>query len=262
MIKYFFIFFFLLFAGKNYVAAQKKPPPGTIRVNDSLYIDKHPVTNLDYAAFLHCLNLFWNHAFSDSINQMASPKVDMEKIQRQPNKNLQWRINQQALIKRMQIDKTPYKFIDTALNLYQYLTHKQLRDFPVVGISIEQAVTFCKWRTDMVRISYAHQNNTERKQKKHYQLVQYRLPLSNEWIATYKTAGATGKRFLNTNMQAENKEKKLFIAYPFPVTEWIEPNDHVTKLSVNSSGVITDMTIPPTNNTLLQMGFRCSCDVK
>jgi formylglycine-generating enzyme required for sulfatase activity len=262
MIKYFFILFSLLFAGENYVTAQKKTPPGTIRINDSLYIDKHPVTNIEYAAFLYCVGLFWNHAFSDSINRMATPKVDMEKLQRQPNKDLQWRINQQALINRMQIDKTPYKFIDTALNLQQYLTHPRLRDFPVVGISLEQAVTFCKWRSDMIRIAYAQQNNTERKQRRHYQWVQYRLPLSNEWMTAYKTRGITGKRRINTNMQAENKEKQLFVAYPFPVTEWTEPNDHINKLSLNSNDVVTDMTVPPAGTITLQMSFRCSCDVK
>ena len=56
-----------------------------------------------------------------------------------------------------------------------YYWHPAYRAYPVVGISYEQAIEFCKWRTEMVSIFMA--------KSKKYALIdfEYRLPSKKEW---------------------------------------------------------------------------------
>lgn len=256
------LFSLLLLVPVAGLLAQKIPPPGTLRLNDSVYIDKHPVTNSDYAFFLLCTEQFWNHAVSDSLNQIDLTKIDLPKLQRKYIRDVRWRINQQPLINRMQVEKVAYKFLDTGLTLKQQLLHPRVKDFPIIGISLEQAVTYCKWRTDMMRINYALSHKSERKKARHFSYLLYRLPLAGEWMAMQQEKGVLGKQLMNTNMQEEWKEKDLFITYAFSFTEWLEPSGVVQKLAVNNAEKVLDMTVPPSDNTKTQMGFRCSCEVK
>jgi formylglycine-generating enzyme required for sulfatase activity len=70
-----------------------------------------------------------------------------------------------------------------------YWKHPAYRDYPVVGVSHEQAVEFCKWRTDMVNVYYyTHRNKIKYKEdslsvylKKAPVRVKYRLPAKEEW---------------------------------------------------------------------------------
>ncbi|MBL7727292.1 MAG: SUMF1/EgtB/PvdO family nonheme iron enzyme [Dinghuibacter sp.] len=246
----------------NGLTAQKNPPPGTLRLNDSVYIDKHPVTNADYAFFLLCLEQFWNHAVSDSLNQTDLSRLELPKLQRKYIRDMRWRNNQQLLYNRMQPGKAVYKFLDSGLTLKQQLLHPRVKDFPITGISLEQAVTFCKWRTDMVRIQYAANHKSEKKKAKHFSYLQYRLPLAGEWMAIQKEKGFLGKQLMNTRLQEEWKLQERFINYAFSFTEWVEPSGEIHKLAVNDQEKILDMTVPPSENTPMLMGFRCSCDVR
>jgi formylglycine-generating enzyme required for sulfatase activity len=78
--------------------------------------------------------------------------------------------------KQYQPDVTVFKNIDpTVMNLY--FTHPVYDNFPIVGINYEQALAFCKWRTDI----YNKDPNNRLK-------VTFTLPTAEEWD---KIASAT-----------------------------------------------------------------------
>ena len=58
-----------------------------------------------------------------------------------------------------------------------YFTNPFYQYFPVVGVSYEQAVGFCRWRGDMVTTTYSKSATA----KKHPQRFTYRLPTEQEW---------------------------------------------------------------------------------
>ena len=65
--KYTFLSFLLLCCCKT---TEKFAPTGTVKLSDSLYIDKEPVTNLDYIGFLSNIEVYWSPETSDSLQNL------------------------------------------------------------------------------------------------------------------------------------------------------------------------------------------------
>lgn len=55
----------------------------------------------------------------------------------------------------------------------EYYGHPKYRYYPVVGISYEQAMNYCKWRSDVVNLKLAKDSKRWR--------INYRLPTEKEW---------------------------------------------------------------------------------
>ncbi|MGI6319873.1 MAG: SUMF1/EgtB/PvdO family nonheme iron enzyme [Bacteroidales bacterium] len=95
-------------------------PPGTIKIANNLYFDKTELTNISYLEFM-----FWTKKIfgtnSDEYNSIL------------PDTNVWSMLN------------IGYASLDTF-----YLRHPAYRDFPVVGVSYEQATAYSKWRSDRV----------------------------------------------------------------------------------------------------------------
>jgi formylglycine-generating enzyme required for sulfatase activity len=129
-------------------------PPGTVWLRDNLFMDKTEVRNLDYLEFL-----YW------------TSKYEPEKYKALLPDTLLWR----------NIDNYNEPYV-----LY-YLRHSVYRNYPVVGVSYEQAVAFCKWRSDRVnQFMYIrdHYKNKEVKWdtvKNFPELVRYSLPTKEQW---------------------------------------------------------------------------------
>ena len=120
-------------------------PPGTVQVRDSLYIDKMEVTNAMWQDFTE--------------GWLLSQENDT------------------ATYKKMKPDITVWYSLKYDHENYEksYASSASFAEFPVVGISYEQAVAFCEWRTERVneyleKISDAKIRN-----------VVYRLPTEAEW---------------------------------------------------------------------------------
>src|SRR5689334_21025914 len=129
----------------------KKNPPGTVRVNDTLFVDITEVANVHWREYCFYLLEF------DSLHY------------------------DQALP-----DTTVWESYTIDSITRYYFRHPGFNDYPVVGISYAQATQFCKWRTFAVNFKiYTEENNLTDWQLhmndsfpiRYY----YRLPTKAEW---------------------------------------------------------------------------------
>lgn len=151
--KLFFIFLFL-FPQFGLLKKKEVPPPGTVKVRENFYVDVTEVKNADYLEFL-----FWmkrKHGFNSTEYKSALPDTNF--------------------------------FVIFKAHQYLYLRDKAYRQYPVLGVSLEQAVAFCKWRTDMVNANlYAKDKNLTFKaldtldMKLVKKIYEYRVPAKAEW---------------------------------------------------------------------------------
>lgn len=96
-------------------------PPGTIEISDNLYFDYTEVTNFHYLEYL-----YWT-------NRTYGSRQTPEYLSIVPDSTVWSKAG------------SGYQ----GLNDF-YLRHQAYRDYPLVGISYENAVSYCKWRSDRV----------------------------------------------------------------------------------------------------------------
>lgn len=114
-------------------------PPGTVQY-DSIFIDATEITNIEYLEYLHYLK-------RDSARSQY--------LQALPDTTVWFDIYDNPLAKAFS---------------YDYLRKAQFRRFPVVGVTLNQANSYCSWRSRMVNA----------KTNLPY-VVNYRLPSPAEW---------------------------------------------------------------------------------
>lgn len=132
---------------------KSKIPPGTVKITDRLFFDQCEISNFSWREFEYSISLQYGKGSPEHLAVMPDPNVWMK-----------------GAIKR------PVKVLE-------YYTQPQYRDYPVVGISYEQALAFCKWRTSMVKMFFAKVYHTEFK-------MEYRLPTQEEWeLVAYWESG-------------------------------------------------------------------------
>lgn len=119
-------------------------PPGTVQISEKFFADETEITNFSW----------WEYEFWTKTKFGKDSKEHLAVL---PD-TLVW--NRQS--------GTNEGYVKT------YYRHPAFRDYPVVGISYEQALAYCKWRTEVVKqfLSVSH--------KKSYNF-EYRLPTKSEW---------------------------------------------------------------------------------
>jgi len=110
-------------------------PPACVHLTKNLFIDEAEITNIDYQEFLFYLK-------RDSAEEIFNKALPQLKI---------------------------YDF-----NEADYFTSQQYRFFPIVGLTHDQAIDYCKWR------SYFVTNLYRTKYKKNVNF-KFRLPIESEW---------------------------------------------------------------------------------
>jgi formylglycine-generating enzyme required for sulfatase activity len=152
----FILFLFLLLFSSSSPAQKAEPvtiPPGTIQVNDTLFADITEVANMHWREYLY----FLQDTESPELNK-AFPDT------------LVW---DDSLI---------------SLNgmVRYYFRHPSFNEYPVVGVSYEQAIAFCKWRTFMANFGLYVREKKIRDWRAHLEdsipiHFYYRLPTKKEW---------------------------------------------------------------------------------
>ncbi|MBC7865807.1 MAG: SUMF1/EgtB/PvdO family nonheme iron enzyme [Bacteroidia bacterium] len=144
-------FTFILISGATIIlsAFYKLPkrfsPPGAVQINDTLWYDQTEMSNINWREFVGWVEKEYGHDSRQYIKALPDTLV--------------WR------------EKNSYN--EPYVNYYY--RHVAYNNFPVVGISYEQAVDFCKWRTDRVKEYLLKQD-----MGKTY-VFEYRLPDKSEW---------------------------------------------------------------------------------
>lgn len=148
-------------------------PPGTVQINDTLFADEAEITNLGWLEFE-----MWTAA--------TYGKNSKEHLAVLPD-TLVWR-------DKLAFNEPYVKY---------YYRHPAYKDFPVVGVSYEQAIAYCKWRTNQVKTflsikkDFRHQN------------FEYRLPTKAEW----EFLASTSSKFLQNNGKNEKGLAQLNFIY-------------------------------------------------
>ncbi|HEX8427614.1 MAG TPA: SUMF1/EgtB/PvdO family nonheme iron enzyme [Hymenobacter sp.] len=128
-------------------------PPGTVRAAENLFVDEAEVANLHWLEYLHFIRrdsalTFYNTQLPDSTTWRPVPTPEQK--------------------------EAPQSYFRQPAYYY----------FPAVGVSYEQALAYCRWRSIMVNRGY-FQSAGFRKQHpelRDYEVkVEFRLPTEAEW---------------------------------------------------------------------------------
>lgn len=112
-------------------------PPGTIKLNDSVFIDKSPVTNIMFSEYLNGKKVLNDKGY-DFFNEFTAATNESGF----PSEFIRLRIPSPLLIEFYANDKF--------LNKKGYATESKYTDFPVLNVPKTIAMNYCKWRTEMV----------------------------------------------------------------------------------------------------------------
>jgi len=148
-------------------------PPGTVKYNDTLFIDQTEISNWSWREY----EAWMRTKYGKNSSQHMAVLPD----------TLVWRDNASY--------NEPY--------VEHYYRHNAYKNYPVVGVSYEQVLGFCKWRTEMVMIHLAKQGK--------YKLLdfEYRLPTRKEW----ETLSYNGKEEFYNNGYTDDKQAKMNLVH-------------------------------------------------
>lgn len=121
-------------------------PFNTKKIDQNLFIDETEISNINWKEYLKWIELKYSKNSKEYKKALPDTTVWSSYLK-----------NQYAYDKH-------------------YFSHPAYNNYPVVGITYEQAISFCKWRTDRVK-EYAEKNQKELFPKN----FAYRLPSKKEW---------------------------------------------------------------------------------
>lgn len=227
-------------------------PPNTVHLNGNLYIDKTEITNVDWMEFVYWTNL-----------------------------------NEPENSDFVTIDSTVWDSSKYAGMRKFYHTHPQYMNYPLVGVSYEQAQAYCQWRTD--RVMEAMVLNSPN-QVKRFGTIQYRLPSETEW--EYAAAGGLNKQeypygleslkntkgMLNANLLGSPQEDASLMSIMAPSRSYLPNAKGIYNMIGNVAEMVTEKGVvkggswntKPALSKIKQrtkiekpsstVGFRCICE--
>jgi hypothetical protein len=248
------------------VREDKIAPPGTIKLNDSLYIDKTPVSNHSYLEFLSFIERSYSQKVRDSLKKFPRYDVLSDEFQEFVKSNVD---KEKELYQEMLIPK--HMHISWDMSQFEYQHHPYYRNHPVVNVTTTQAQTFCEWRTDMVMLNYAINSRDEKQRSKYYSKIQYRLPSPEEWemaMEYFSEFWITDRSIFEHDKSCtfpaleDRKNKKLFQYVPRNIAEMSSEKDIAMGLSWYDRDT-TDNYFKTVRYTMPHdyLGFRCICEI-
>jgi formylglycine-generating enzyme required for sulfatase activity len=140
-------------------------PPGTVQITETFFADECEIDNLAWLEYEYWTKIKYGYKSPEHILTLPDTLVNREP--------LTW--------------SQPY--------VEYYYRHPAYRNYPVIGVSFEQVLAYCKWRTERVKEFWALSNKTEIN-------FEYRLPTKAEW----EMLSLNGAGYLDDN----GKDKKKF----------------------------------------------------
>ncbi|MEM6723982.1 MAG: SUMF1/EgtB/PvdO family nonheme iron enzyme [Bacteroidota bacterium] len=120
-----FFFFGWRFSYSGSPIGKEQPnPPNTLKVADNFYVDETELTNIAYLEYLYWIGGTYGETSEVYLEALPDTTV--------------WE----------QVGPLPDSYLEG------YLRHPTFHDYPVVGISLEQAIAYSDWRTERVAESY------------------------------------------------------------------------------------------------------------
>ena len=132
-----FLSFFALKTKKHF-------PPGTLQITETFFADETEISNLSWLEYEYWTARKYGALSAEHLAVMPDSNVWTESTH----------------------NDSHYGNI--------YYRGAKYRDYPVVGVSYEQCLAFCRWRTEMVKQFYAIRYRKEL-------VIEYRLPTMQEW---------------------------------------------------------------------------------
>ncbi|WP_299684705.1 SUMF1/EgtB/PvdO family nonheme iron enzyme [uncultured Dokdonia sp.] len=246
--RIFIIYVFILLTSNIY-SQRKHIPPGTLKINDSLYIDQTPVTNVMYLEFLHTLQSFWTLEKHEEFK--TAPKFNRQEI-----KHSAQAISSSAKPLFLEMSITKDAMIDNTITAsLKYLWTPDYSQYPVLQITKEQAEMFCLWRTDIVMYLYGR-SKTKKKRNKYPKEITYRLPTQEE----LKQATLFFEEKRKFSITKEKSPLELDVRdIKFRHFTFFNVSEYTTdSITFGSNWRNKTPTTFPNDYT----GFRCICEVK
>lgn len=175
----------LLFSSFSIKRKKKKLiPPGTVQISETFFADETEISNFAWLEYESWTKLKYGINSAEHISVLPDTLV--------------WREKNSS--------NEPY--------VKYYYRHPAYKDYPVVGISYEQAIAYCTWRTQRVKV-FAYI-----RYKKEWD-IEYRLPTKEEWemlsyngVAELSNKGKNSKgqvKFNHCYRTPESKEVDKFM---------------------------------------------------
>lgn len=138
----------VLLASKGAETDYSKVLPGVVKISETVYYDKTEVTNFDWLEYLNWM-----------------------------------KTNNTGQYKSCLPDSTVWIQALSYCEPYQqyYLRHPAYRQYPVVGVSWQQAADYCHWRTERVKEVLTTKGKLDKAPK----AFGYRLPTKEEYLTMY-----------------------------------------------------------------------------
>ena len=242
----------------------KIAPPGTVKLNDTLYIQPNPVSNKEYRKFLAFMEISYSKEVRDSLDNLPLYGVNYEDFQ----KYMRLAGNDDELLGRMKIRlDLPLSW---KMDMNEYFNSSPYRTNPVIYIRVDQTQEYCKWMTRMTMYLYAHLSKNERQRKKFYTRVEYRLPSPEEWDLVFETFSEniiTNKSILPYNPAltypaVQPKRRLMFYYLPENVSEITSADS----IAIGLSWQNRDTTASLNNRVRYYrpsdwISFRCICQI-
>lgn len=225
-------------------------PPGTIKLTETLYIDRVPVTNMMYAEFLDHLENYWSEKKHEKMKTYPSFGLDADSVFQPFNGNT-----------RMAIGATlnPKLLVHPKLDMNNYYNHPYYQWHPVVHVSQEKAKLFCKWRTDLANAVYGIRSKNAKQRSKYPTKVVYRLPSEKEMIAA--------QNLLDKQLKLLTYQEEIYnYAGDFYKFKRIQDDYHMAifemkEQSKNGPYLPLYKSLSYYEEKELNTGFRCICEV-
>jgi formylglycine-generating enzyme required for sulfatase activity len=180
-------------------------PPGTVQITETFFADETEISNFSWYEYEQWTEIKYGHYSQQHLATLPDTLV--------------WR--------QANSYNEPY--------VKYYYRHTAYKNYPVVGISYEQAQAFCKWRTQRVKEFYYIKHKKELN-------IEYRLPTKDEWeMFSFPTS---------YSFKGKNEKGKPLINYVTEISD--------TLRTANVIGDNADVTAPVKSYTKNLFGlYNC-----